>query len=324
LNDQAAPGGEFRHVAWWYRTPGEYLTGLRDFAAAGTSAGEPVLIALPTARLPSGWNLPDGQAGARTLDVAELGQNPARMMPVVRAFLDEHPGRRVRVAAELAWPGRSGPELSEVARYEMLLNLAFAGSPLSLLCPYDAEGLPGPAVSAASASHPWLYQAGAELRSNDYGQAAAGQARLGPPLRVPPGARVLSYASDLRPVRALVAVEAARAGLSGTRRTDLVIAASEVAANTLKHTGGGGVVRVWVTGDEVLCQFDDSGHIEDPLAGYGRPSGDTPGGQGLWLVNQICDLAEIHTSAVGTTVRLHMFRDGPGVSLAERAQAGHA
>jgi anti-sigma regulatory factor (Ser/Thr protein kinase) len=88
-----------------------------------------------------------------------------------------------------------------------------------------------------------------------------------------------------------------------------VIAASEVAANTLKHTGGAGLVRAWVTSDELLCQFDDSGYIEDPLAGYGRPEPDQPGGQGLWLVNQVCDLAEIRTSALGTTIRLHMSLD---------------
>ncbi|MGH3304410.1 MAG: anti-sigma factor RsbA family regulatory protein [Streptosporangiaceae bacterium] len=323
MSDQAAAGGGFRHGAWLYRTPGEYVAGVREFVAAGASAGEPVMVAVQASRLPLDWNLPAGQAGVRGLDAAELGRNPARMMPALRAFADEHSGQRVRVVGELAWPGRSGPELGEVARYEMMVNLAFATSPISLLCPYDAAGLPASAISAACASHPWLWQAGHEVSGGDYDLAAAGQARLGPPLRVPPGARALSYRHDLRPVRALVAAEAARAGLSGTRRTDLVIAASEVAANTLKHTGGGGVVRVWVTGNEVLCQFDDSGHIGDPLAGYGRPAGDVPGGQGLWLVNQVCDLAEIRTSAIGTAIRLHMLRDGPPASLADRARAGH-
>jgi anti-sigma regulatory factor (Ser/Thr protein kinase) len=132
----------------------------------------------------------------------------------------------------------------------------------------------------------------------------------------------MSYRNDLRPVRALVAAEADRAGLSGSRRTDLVIAASEVAANTLKHTGGAGLVRVWITAEEILCQFDDSGHIKDPLAGYGRPSGDEPGGQGLWLVNQVCDLAEIRSTALGTTIRMHMFRDVQHASRVNREPVG--
>jgi anti-sigma regulatory factor (Ser/Thr protein kinase) len=119
---------------------------------------------------------------------------------------------------------------------------------------------------------------------------------------------VLAYDGDLRPVRALVATVTAQVGLSPGRSTDLVIAASEVAANTLKHTTGGGVVRLWATDAEVLCQFEDAGHITDPLAGHWRPSGDLAGGQGLWLVNQVCDLAEIRSSELGTTIRLHMYR----------------
>ena len=324
VSDQAVAGGGFRHAAWFYRTPGGYLAGLREFVAAAQAAGEPVLVAVPASRLPAGWNRPDGQAGVGTVDVGELGRNPARMIPALRAFADEHPGQHVRVVAELAWAGRSAPEFGEVARYELMVNLAFAATRITILCPYDAARLPGLAVSAACASHPWLWQAGHAVGNADYDATAARQARLGPPLRVPPDARALSYQHDLRPVRVLVASEAARAGLSGARCTDLVIAASEVAANTLKHTRGGGVIRVWVTSDEVLCQFDDSGHIDDPLAGYGRPAGDVPGGQGLWLVNQVCDLAEIRTSAVGTTIRLHMSRDGMGMSLPDRAAAGRA
>ena len=46
--------------------------------------------------------------------------------------------------------------------------------------------------------------------------------------------------------------------------------------------------------------------IADRLAGYRVPAGDRPGGQGLWLVNQVCDLVELRTSTGGTTICLHM------------------
>jgi anti-sigma regulatory factor (Ser/Thr protein kinase) len=317
VSDRAIHGGGFRHVAWLYRTADEYVAGVGEFAAEAAWAGEPVMVAVPAGRLPPGWSLPDGSVGALSLDVEELGRNPARMAPVVRAFADDHRGQRVRIVAELAWPGRSAPELGEVARYEMLMNLAFADSAISMLCPYDAAGLPASVTSAVRATHPWVRQAGREVRSGDYDAPAAVHAGLGQ-LQAPPEAASLSYRYDLRPVRALVAAEADRAGLSGARRTDLIIAASEVAANTLKHTDGPGLVRVWVTSDEILCQFDDSGHISDPLAGYGRPSGDEPGGQGLWLVNQVCDLAEMRSSALGTTIRMHMFLDVPRALAATR------
>jgi anti-sigma regulatory factor (Ser/Thr protein kinase) len=321
LSDQAAAAGGMRHVAWLYRTHDEYLAGIRDFAAAGRSAGEPVLLALPAGRLPPGWSLPGELSGPRSLDTADLGPNPARLMPLVRAFADEHNGQDVRVVCELAWAGRSPPELSEIARYETTANLVFAAMRMTMLCPYDVAGLPGSAITAACDSHPWLRQGRGERHNRDYRAAANGHVRA-QPLLAPPGARIMSYQDDLRPVRALVAAEGARAGLSGSRCTDLVIAASEVAANTLKHTDGPGLVRIWVTADEILCQFEDSGHITDPLAGYGRPAADQPGGQGLWLVNQVCDLAEIRSSDLGTTIRLHMFLGDPPLGRADRESAG--
>ena len=321
LSDQAAAGDGILHVAWLYRTQGEHLDGIRDLAWAGESAGEPVLIAVPGGRKALGWDGAGERAGTQILDTADLGRNPARLMPLVRAFAAEHEGRRVRVVCELAWPGRSAPELGEVARYEMMVNLAFATTPMTMLCPYDVAGLPRLAITAACTSHPWLRQGDSDSDNREYRAPRDGLAGPEPPLPIPPRATAMSYRHDLRPVRALVAAEATRAGLSRSRRTDLVIAASEVAANTLKHTDDAGLVRIWATGDEVLCQFDDSGHITDPLAGYGRPAPDEPGGQGLWLVNQVCDLAEIRTSALGTTIRLHMFLDGARPDLADEVSA---
>jgi anti-sigma regulatory factor (Ser/Thr protein kinase) len=319
VND-ADTGGGIRHVAWLYRTPSEYLAGIRGFVHAGASAGEPVLVAVPAGRLSPGWNLPVEQTGAHSLDAARLGRNPARLMPAVREFADHYEGQRVRVISELTWGGRSSAELGEVARYEAMANVFFAATPITMLCPYNAAGLPGRAIAAACESHPWLRDGRSERHSDEFRATADSRSGLQPPLQAPPGARVLSYWRDLRPVRELVAAEAARAGLSGTRQTDLVIAASEVAANTLKHTAGAGLLSIWVTDDEILCQLDDSGLIDDPLAGYGRPAGDALGGQGLWLVNQVCDLAEVRTGAVGTTIRLHMFRDMPPASVAEERQ----
>jgi len=312
-----------RHVAWLYRTPDERRAGIRDFAEAGRSAGEPVLIAVPGVWSSSG-HPPGDNAGARGLDTADLGRNPARLMPLVRDFADEHRGHNVRVVCELAWAGRSASELGEVSRYETMVNLAFAAMPMTMLCPYDVSRLPATAIAAACDSHPTLRQGSSEGGNSSYRPAATEDARPQPSPAVPPGAEELSYQHDLRPVRALVATAATHAGLSGPRRTDLVIAASEVAANTLKHTEGAGLVRIWVTSNEILCQFDDSGHIEDPLAGYSRPAGDQPGGQGLWLVNQVCDLAEIRSSYLGTTIRLHMFRQLPEESPAGRESVSQA
>jgi len=305
LTDQAVGGSGIRHVAWLYRTPAEYQAAIDEFVEAGQARDEPVLVALPYAHLPSGFRMPAGPR-VTIADMAEMGRNPARIIPVLRALCDRNAGQRVRYLGEPAWPSRSAAALQETAKSEALMNLALADADISILCPYNAALLQQSVITDARATHPAELRSGAECASASYREPADYLAKLDKPLHAPATAQALEYGRDLRPVRALVAAAGRRAGLDSSRCTDLVIAASEVAANTLRHTDGTGIVRVWSADEEVLCQVEDSGFIADPLAGHRRPVDTGPGGQGLWLVNQLCDLAEISTSELGTTIRLHM------------------
>jgi anti-sigma regulatory factor (Ser/Thr protein kinase) len=238
--------------------------------------------------------------------MAQLGRNPARIIPEVRDFIDAHPGQRVRYLGEPVWPGRSAAEMCEAARHEALINLAFAGMAVTILCPYDAAGLPAPVLGDAERTHPVILANGREMPAAHY----AGPGRIPPQcdraLPAPPAiAETLSYQADLRPVRRLVASYADRAGLPAGRTSDLVLAASEIAANTFRHTSAGGTVHIWRTGGEILCQIQDQGWISDPLAGRTRRP-PAARGHGLWVVNQLCDLVELRTGQAGTTIRLHM------------------
>ena len=115
-----------------------------------------------------------------------------------------------------------------------------------------------------------------------------------------------TYRSDLSQVRALVLEHAREAGLAEGRASDLVLAVSEVAANTLRHTGSSGTLAIWHNEDEIVCEIRDEGMITDPLAGQVRPAPDATGGHGLWLVYQVCDFVELNSDASGTTMRMHM------------------
>jgi anti-sigma regulatory factor (Ser/Thr protein kinase) len=115
-----------------------------------------------------------------------------------------------------------------------------------------------------------------------------------------------TYRSDLSQVRALVLRHAREAGLTESRANDLVLAVSEVAANTLRHTRAPGTLAMWHDANEVVCEVHDEGTITDPLAGYRKPAPGASGGHGLWLVRQVCDLVELTSDANGTTVRMHM------------------
>jgi anti-sigma regulatory factor (Ser/Thr protein kinase) len=115
-----------------------------------------------------------------------------------------------------------------------------------------------------------------------------------------------TYRSDLSQVRALVLQHAREAGLAEGRATDLVLAVSEVAANTLRHTRSSGTLAIWHDKDEIVCEIHDEGTITDPQPGRRKPGPGASGGHGLWIVRQVCDLVELTSDANGTTVRMHM------------------
>jgi anti-sigma regulatory factor (Ser/Thr protein kinase) len=123
-----------------------------------------------------------------------------------------------------------------------------------------------------------------------------------------------TYRSDLSQVRALVLQHAREAGLTAGKANDLVLAVSEVAANTLRHTRSAGTLAIWHDQHEVVCEIHDEGTITDPYAGKRKPPAGASGGHGLWLVRQVCDLVELTSDANGTTVRMHMALRPPGAA----------
>lgn len=84
------------------------------------------------------------------------------------------------------------------------------------------------------------------------------------------------------------------------------MAVHELAMNSLVHGGGRGVLRIWRDDDAVVCEVRDSGYIDDPGIGRRLPDPDCDSGRGLWIVNQLCDLVQIRSSAEGTTIRVHI------------------
>jgi anti-sigma regulatory factor (Ser/Thr protein kinase) len=111
---------------------------------------------------------------------------------------------------------------------------------------------------------------------------------------------------DLHDVRALVAAAATAGGLSPSRTNDLVVAASELAANSILHGGGRGLASVW--GDEgvIFVEVADAGTITDPTVGRVRPPLSAEHGRGLYIANRLCDEVSIDSSATGTRIRLRM------------------
>ncbi len=307
-----ADGDGFRHIALLYHNEAEYLTGVAAFIRAALRRGEPVLAAVPGFHVgPLREVLGEYAQRVAFADMTRVGRNPGRIIPAVHAFADRHPGGRVSAVGEPAWPSRSAAEFVEVARHEALYNLAFPATPLTALCPYDATGLPAEVLETAAQTHPLLAGPGRPRISPAYLGPGEIPQRCAEPLpQAPRRARTLRYRGDLHAVRALTCSGATAAGLPANQTADLVLAVSELAASTLRHTQGPGTLRVWRNPGELVCEISDQGCIPDPLAGRRRPARLASGGHGLWLVHQVCDLVETRTGRASTTIRLHMRLPG--------------
>ncbi|MEW2383509.1 ATP-binding protein [Micromonospora sp. NPDC047707] len=123
-----------------------------------------------------------------------------------------------------------------------------------------------------------------------------------------PPAESMPYArpEDLAAVRAFVRARALAGGLSPTRVDLLGLAVSELATNTLQHTEGGGLVRVWTAADDVVCDVVDRGGLRS-VPGE-MPAADAIRGRGLAIVARICDEATVSASPEGTLVRVRFRR----------------
>jgi anti-sigma regulatory factor (Ser/Thr protein kinase) len=301
--------GGYRHEAFLYSGQPEFLSGTSSFIRRAVSAGDPVLVVVSTAKI----GLLRQQLGAEAghvafADMADVGDNPARIIALWQAFVQNNAG-----AAQLCGigepidPGRSPTELAECQLHEALLNVAFdAVTPLWLLCPYDLEALAADVIDEAQRTHPFVAHGDQRQASSVFeliDPADPFDRTLAPP---PAGAASLSFGSgDLRRLRAFVAGHAEQAGLEKEAATGVVLAVSEIASNSIRHGGGHGQLRVWTEGRALVCEVSDRGHITSPLVGRVRPATDAGGGAGLWLANQLCHLVQISSSARGTTVRVY-------------------
>jgi anti-sigma regulatory factor (Ser/Thr protein kinase) len=303
----------FVHEAFLYAGETEFVQGALSFVRSALDADEPVLVVVAAPKIRALRDaLGDDADRAHFADMCEVGANPARIIPAWRAFVSDHGhgGRRVRGIGEPISADRALDELVECQRHEDLLNVAFHDDQAWwLLCPYDTAALGAAVIDEARRSHPFVWDGDVRRASPTVRSLDEMAAPFSAPLPDPPGAprrHVFVGAESLPAVRRIVDEFAAGAGLAADDRAALVLAAHEVAANSVRHGQGEGVLRVWSTDGAVVCEVRDRGRLDSPLAGREHPALDRPDGRGLWLAHQLCDLVQIRSFASGTVVRLHL------------------
>jgi anti-sigma regulatory factor (Ser/Thr protein kinase) len=303
----------YRHEALIYSGEDDFVAQTSRFLREGAETGEPALVVVSARKIDRLRESLNGDAdGILFADMADVGLNPARIIPAWREFVTAHsaPGRRLRGIGEPIYPERSEVELVECQRHEALLNIAFQDAAgFWLLCPYDSDAMPPEVIEEARRTHPYVMTGESGDSESYYGLETISQP-FSAPLPDPPddAAEARFDSTSLADVRALVRGQADAAGFSAAQREDFVLAVSELAANSVRHGGGEGLARVWQADDALVCDVVDPGHLADPLAGRVRPQSGQQGGHGLWLVTQLCDLVQIRPFPDGTTVRVHLRR----------------
>jgi len=305
---QRSQAPDLIHEALLYRTPKVFAEQVSAFVCAGQSAGEPVLAVLPPDSLQQAQSVLAARAAqVQWTSMLEVGGNPACLLSVYQDWIDAHPGP-VRVIGEPVWPGRSYAETTECLRHEALLNRELAGASVSALCPYDAARLDPAVLMGAELTHPQLVDdAGRRWPSERYDASLDFATGARWPQREPtePVSEHV-FRGDLQSLRHAVAGDMVVGVLDRERRSDLVFATSEAAANALKHGDGTGTVRLWRDGDAIVSEVVTQSSVADPLAGRRRPDRSADDGRGLWLINQICDLVELRSDARATVLRMHV------------------
>ncbi|MEW2082989.1 anti-sigma factor RsbA family regulatory protein [Streptomyces sp. NPDC005283] len=298
----------FVHPALFYRGSEEYLAGTVPFIQNGLAAGEPVAVAAPESNL----ELLRAELGAsagevRFIDMREAGRNPGRIIPgVLRAFADTYPTRRVRIIGEPIWPGRTPAEYPACVQHEALINTAFSGREVTIVCPYDAAGLDAAVLADAYATHPVVVDRGRAKPSGTYDPDRA-VAAYNQPLARPQRAAGFAFEAERLPDARDFAVERAKdLGLSGERLGDFALAVAELTTNSVVHGHGSGTVWIWGEDGQILCEVRDAGLLSDPLAGRRPPTRDQLGGRGLLMVHYLTDLVRVHTGPEGTAIRFHL------------------
>ncbi|MEU8343553.1 Histidine kinase-like ATPase domain-containing protein [Actinomadura meyerae] len=330
---------DFTHRVLPYDGVDDYLGGAVPFLRDGIAAGDRVLAVCGTARE---MLLRDALGGAAEAvlftDAAAWYAHPSRTLAdcLGDAAESARRGRRLRLLGEPAWATRSPLEVVEWERAEALVNIALRGTGASVLCPYSTT-LPAAVVAAGRKTHPETVRGTSARRNPGFVDPWTFCARcdadpLPPP---PPGADTLPLDDrpDLFWLRAWITDCARQTPLPEEGLQRLLVAATEVVTNALRHGAPPVVLRIWAdSGGEdsggtgsggvhssggdasLVCEVADAGRWA-PGTGYGllppRPQGALADERfGLWAVRLLCSTVQIRTGENGTTVRLRFALPG--------------
>jgi Anti-sigma regulatory factor (Ser/Thr protein kinase) len=292
----------YRHEALAYAGPDGFIASCTALAREGLDRDERLIVLAEAGKVEAVRD----ELGTAADDVSfvamdEHGRNPNRVTAMLDAFHSAADGRYCLGINESVFARRPLAALREAQLAEAVLNAtALQDWRMALVCLYDTAELDATSLTEMRRTHPVI----TGEPDNPHFEPELAESLFAHPLDPPPpGAAALVVGpGGLAALRGYVRAEAT--GLPADRIDDLVLAANEIATNSLQHGGGHCRVTMWRADDAVVCEVRDRGRIHDPLLGRLAPPPTASSGRGLWLANHLCDLVQIRSSEAGTVVRL--------------------
>ena len=305
--------GTYRHECVLYAGTGGFLDAAVPFVRDGLARQEPVMVAVAEPRLRALRSaLGEDAEQVVFADMADLGHNPALIIPAWRHFTDRYSGtgRPVRGIGEPIWATRHPAEIVEAQLHEALLNMAVPPDvPLWLLCPYDTAALDEQILAEAHRSHPVVVDSGDYRGSTRYGGTFHVEELFGAALP-DPDAPVTTISFDPHGhshVRQILG-SAEDTAVAADRAVKLATAVDEIAVAADRDTGQM-TISLWHEPTALVCQVTDPGIVTDPMIGRGSGAGPSQSrDRAIRLANELCDLVQVRSGSTGTTVRVHSSR----------------
>jgi transcriptional regulator with XRE-family HTH domain len=159
-----------------YGSDEEFLEAAVPFLSQGVARSHGVLAVTTQARiglLRDSLNDPSGQV--EFADSVDWYRSPGAALRSYGVFVKQKfdaGASWMSIVGEPVWVGRPAAETHAWTRYESMINLAFASSPATILCPYDTRAVSASVVADAYRTHPQITQGTNEVASHTYREPA--------------------------------------------------------------------------------------------------------------------------------------------------------
>jgi transcriptional regulator with XRE-family HTH domain len=160
------------HSMFPYRTEDQFRNTMGSFLADGVERSEALLAVTTAANIELlREHLGTDADKVRFVDLRDFYSTPIGALEAIKSFSEAQlagGASWVRFLGEPRWAGRSDGEVRLWTRYESILNLVFAASPMTIVCPYDERSVAPEILAHAHSTHPHILDERGDSQSLRY------------------------------------------------------------------------------------------------------------------------------------------------------------